>query len=246
MLSGNIFFDVFGNRTKWFVFLLIYWSLSSLMGQNEPTETYTFRHGSNSLTAIDYNVEGLPYINENFINGVVINRNTKLTIPLRYNAYSDTFQAIDLQGDHNDVLKRRYISVRLGDTLYQYFVFEDHLKFKKGYFKVISDGETKLLSRTVKTIQDYIVPEHGYERGERPKFLTHTHYYIKKLGKPAKKLAHLSRKEVFAVLWDKFAELRSYARKNKLRLRSVEEVVQTLAYYDSIKLPEEIPKEDVE
>jgi hypothetical protein len=47
-------------------------------------------------------------------------------------------------------------------------------------------------------------------------------------------LNDLSRKEIFAVLWEHYSDLRKYARENKLRMRTEEEVIQVLDYYDSI------------
>ena len=69
-----------------------------------------------------------------------------------------------------------------------------------------------------------------------PSSLRKKTYFVKGSNKPAIPLAHLSRKEVFAVLWDKYSELRKYARNNKLHMRTEEEVIQVLSYYDSLKV----------
>ena len=62
--------------------------------------------------------------------------------------------------------------------------------------------------------------------------------YIQKENREAKPLAHLSRKEVFAVLWEKYSELRKYARKNKLQMRDEKEVIQVLGHYDFLMAQE--------
>jgi hypothetical protein len=183
----------------------------------------------------DYIVEGTPYLEKEFKLGYwYLNGKKQKELAMRFDAYHD---AVQLLQDSQKIfmLKNPDVEAHFDGKTYRYIEYMDHGNLKAGYFTPLNDGETLLYLRTTKSIIGPIKPENGYAEFKQPLFQTTISYYIKPKGKPAMPLLGLSRKEVFAVLWDKYSELRSYARKHKLNVRDEAEAVAILAYYDELK-----------
>jgi hypothetical protein len=183
----------------------------------------------------DYIVEGTPYLNQEFKLGYwYLDGRKQKELAMRFDAYHD---AVQLMQDDQKVFmsKSADIEARFDGKTYRYIDYMDHGNQKEGYFTPLNEGETLLYLRTIKSIKGPVKPENGYAEFKQPLFQTTISYYIKPKGKPAMPLLGLSRKEVFAVLWDKYSELRSYARTHKLNIRDEAEAVAILAYYDQLK-----------
>ncbi|MCJ7468523.1 MAG: hypothetical protein MUO53_17730 [Maribacter sp.] len=183
----------------------------------------------------EYIVAGTPYLDKEFKLGYwFLNGRKQKELAMRYDAYHDAIQF--LQDDQKVFMTKNLdVEVHIEGKTYHYDDYLDHGNQKQGYFTPVNDGETLLYLRTSKTIKGPIKPENGYAEFKQPEFQTTISYYIKPKGKPAMPLFGLSRKEVFAVLWDKYSELRTYARSHKLNARNEAEVTMILAYYDQLK-----------
>ena len=192
--------------------------------------------GSSSDTERRFIVKGHPYLTEQFKLGRVIVKGKSTQKLLRYDAYHDKFEWSDTDEKTVEILKTPDISVEFEGNTYSYLSYIDHGNEKWAYLNPLNEGATQLLVQKRKTILPFKKPDHGYEVSRLPEFIEERTYFIKRKNKPAVPLAHLSRKEVFAVLWDKYSELRKYARNNKLHMRDEEEVIQVLSYYDSLKV----------
>ncbi len=186
----------------------------------------------------EYLVAGSPYLDQEFKLGQwFLNGKKQKELAMRYDAYHDAVQF--LQDEQKVYLsKSKDIEAQIDGKTFQYIDYLDHSNLKSGYFSPLNDGETLLYLRIIKTIKGPVDPENGYTQFKPPTFETSVLYYIKPKGKPATPLLGLSRKEVFAVLWDKYSELRTYARERKLNVRDEAEAVAILAYYDQLKAEE--------
>ncbi len=188
-------------------------------------------------------VLGTPYRNTDYALGIVITKNRwRDSVMMRYNAYEDCFEFLKGARKPLNLTKNTDNHVVLRGITYYYEDYFERGKTKSGYLNPLNEGKTVLFTRTLKSIDAHF-PENGYEQLEQPTFKDVTQYFLKKEGKVAQTLNGLSRKEIFAVLWDKYSELRRYARKNKLHMRSEDQVIQVLQYYDSIRSEDTIPKE---
>ena len=183
-------------------------------------------------------VQGSPYLSKEFKDAKWIAKGQfEKKVKMRYDAYRDNIQLIQ-NGKQSLLVKAKDVEAEIDGKLYQYIDYLDHDNLKSGYFTPLNEGKTLLFSRTAMIIIPPRMPENGYEFVQPAKFEAKTIHYIKRSGKTATPLQDLSRKEVLAVLWDKYSELRTYARKNKLRLRTEAEVIRVLEYYDSLKTEE--------
>lgn len=180
-------------------------------------------------------VIGTPYKNTTYEIGSVTTFNIKKdSLLLRYNAYRDQFEILDNSRSTTYLRKDESSHVELDSLQYLFRRFFAAGKEWSGYLNPLNEGNTILYRRHIKTAQIRF-PDNGYDQMRPPEFEDITEYFIKREGKPADRLHSLSRKEVFAILWDKYSELRKYARKRKLHMRNEKEVIEVLAYYASIK-----------
>lgn len=234
------------------VFLLIaFWSFSQ--DTDEPVKIrFDLEKGSAN---IDYErefvVKGSPYLNEEYQIGSIVQGESRKEALIRYNAYYDHFQILDENKKKASVAKSSEIKVILEGKTYEMLSYERTVKDKalyylpqsgnqdldknkkQGYFYKLSDGQTKLYSKTFKRIPKFQIPEHGYERFEPSAFVTITHYYIKKKFRPAVRI-ELSKKEVLFALNDKYNEVRAYIKKKKLKVKTLEEMINIIAYYNTL------------
>ncbi len=199
--------------------------------------------GLPSNTQRKFIIRGHPFLKEEFELGQVFLNGIATEKLMRYNAYLDKFELPDSNKKTVDLIKSPDIEVKFKGNTYRYLSYIEHGNERSAYLNPLNEGHTQLFVQTRKTILPFKKPENGYEVSRLPEFVTKTMYFIKKRNRPAVPLAHLSRKEVFAVLWDKYSELRKYARKNKLHMRSEEEVIQVLDYYQSLEQDEETTNE---
>lgn len=186
-------------------------------------------------TLDEWSVEGTVYLNKQFRKGyALVNGYKHEELLLRYDAYSDEIEYLD-EGKRMLFHKGEHTEVSIDSIVYKFIDYFDKGKVKSGFFNPLNQGETVLYLRNTKTVF-YKTPENGYESFVPPKFLLKTSYYLKRKDRPAMPLNDLSKKEIFAVLWEHYSDLRKYARENKLRMRTEKEVIQVLDYYDSILL----------
>lgn len=195
-----------------------------------------------------FTIKGSPYLNETHQPGSIVNGLKTTKALLRYNAYLDQFQILDEQKAKHFVLRVPNIKIILHEKSYTLLQYEETVRDralyylapstttttkKEGYFELLNSGTTTLYLKTFKRIPKFKLAEHGYERMQVPTFLTVEHYYIKRSNRPAQRIA-LTKKEVLFALNDKYNEVRSYIKKNKLKIKTVDDVIQVLTYYDSL------------
>ncbi|PCJ97904.1 MAG: hypothetical protein COA50_02945 [Flavobacteriaceae bacterium] len=183
----------------------------------------------------EYVVKGTPYLDKTYKMGaIILNNNTTTKSLMRYNIFRDYFELMDAQQQHSILGKEYHNDVILEGRTYKFIDYLDRGKPASGYFIVHSNGKTMLYSKFSKTITKYEKPAHGYESFSSPKFINHFEYYIKRENKPAKKV-DLNKRDVLYTIEDKFTILKAYVKEHKLRLKTEEEVIHLLTFYDSLE-----------
>ncbi|TMM58245.1 hypothetical protein FEE95_02115 [Maribacter algarum] len=198
-----------------------------------------------------FTIKGTPYLNEEHQLGTIINGETTMEAPIRYNAYYDYFQVLDENKKKASVLKSNNVIVQLDGKTYHLLTYEETVQdkalyylpqnknqqlsgnMKEGYFCALSDGETVLYNKTTKRVPKFKLQDHGYTQFAPTDLVTLNHYYIKRKHRPAVRIK-LSKKEVLFALNNKYNEVRDYIKKNKLKVKTEEEVIQILSYYDTL------------
>ncbi len=186
--------------------------------------------GVNNLPA---NVQGSPYANEEFALGkVFIKGQDPYNGMLRYNAYQD---GIEMKTDKGVItlLKRDYLSAEIDGDLYLIENYKKNGAIRKGYFVEKNKGKARLLFKQNKEFIAERPAASSYSKDQPAKFDDDNVYYLITEGNPGIEVK-LKSKDILAALPDHQKEVEAYAKKNKNKMKSEEEVIQVLAYYNSL------------
>ena len=137
--------------------LILALGASYAYGQNIdlPTEyiNNTTLGGVNNLPD---NVEGSPYVNEEFVLGkVYAEGQDPYNGLLRYNAYQDGIEMKTAKGIIT-LLKREYLSAEIGGDLYRIENYDNNGAIRKAYFVEKNKGKARILrSRSPHTVAGF-------------------------------------------------------------------------------------------
>ena len=115
-----------------------------------PTMELPTVYVQNTVTGsnlVPTNVLGSPYLDEEFKIGTVIIKDAEsYKSLLRYNAYNDE---IEMKNGNTTtaIMKRDYITVKLGTDVFSIHTFAYEEGVKDGYFNVLNQGKAQLLRR---------------------------------------------------------------------------------------------------
>ena len=203
-------------------------------GQNIdlPTEyiNNTTLGGVNNLPD---NVEGSPYVNEEFVLGkVYAEGQDPYNGLLRYNAYQD---GIEMKTDKGIItlLKREYLSAEIGGNLYRIENYDKNGAIRKAYFVEKNKGKARLLLKQEKEFVPERPATSSYSQDKPAKFDDNESYYLVTEGKAGVEIK-LRGKDIVSALPDHQKEVEAFAKKNKNKMKTEEEVIQVLAYYNSL------------
>lgn len=179
------------------------------------------------------NVLGSPYLNEEFVIGTVtIKGEESYQTLLRYNAFNDELEMRN-GTTTSAVMKRDYITVRLGGDVFSVHAYAFNDGIKNGYFNALNDGSAVLLRRRKVILREGQVATSSYGKDKPPKFEMEESYYLSVDGETAQPVK-LNKKGVLTALSGTNKDLSSYVKKNKLKLKSESEVLQLLSHYNSL------------
>ncbi|MEM1340427.1 MAG: hypothetical protein AAF634_04085 [Bacteroidota bacterium] len=202
-------------------------------GLNLPTDFIRNNVQGNNLRWEE--VEGSPYLNEEFQLGKIQINDTTYNGLLRYNAYSDEIE----MNDNNEViglLKRPYVKAVINSQTFGIHSFQDNNSVKQGYFIELTEGvegKTVFLQRIKRVLIPAQEATSSYKKGSPARLVVEDGYYIKTGDQPAVPI-RLSKKSILAALADNEQALKTYVAENKLKLKSVEEVISFIQYSNTL------------
>ncbi|WP_188370675.1 hypothetical protein [Muriicola marianensis] len=207
---------------------------SFAFGQNIelPTE-YINNTTLGGINNLPENVQGSPYANEEFVLGKVFAEGQQpYNGLLRFNAYQD---GIEMKTDKGVItlLKREYLSAEIGGKLYRIENYKNNGAIRKAYFVEMNKGKARLLFRQHKEFVEERAAISSYSKDQPAKFDDDNSYYIITEGNPGVEV-RLRSKDILAALPDHQKEVEDFSKKNKLKMKTEEEVLQVLAYYNSL------------
>lgn len=176
------------------------------------------------------------YANTSFIDGNIYQEDQliKSGVPMRYNAFADEIEIKKSPTDANygALIKDPEIFVKMGRDLYLFIPFEGS-KEKGGYFNVLSDGKTyDLYKKTTATFQEGRKAASTYARDVPPSFNKHVTYYLVEDGRFLQMPNTKSR--ILKMMDSKKSEIKSYIKDNKLDIDKEGDLIQVVAYFDSL------------
>ena len=181
------------------------------------------------ITNVKY--KGSPYLSEDFVPGkLIVGVKDRFNVSLRYNAYQDEFEMKDAKNNIVAVLKKPDIVVEMQMKTYKLYNFEDKLT----YFKELNlNGKASLLKKESKKFIKAKEAENSYSSGKSAKFVLKRGYYINVANSINK--IKLNKKALLNELRDKEDDLTKFIKLNKLKLKSEDEVILLLDYYNSLE-----------
>ncbi|MBT8284901.1 MAG: hypothetical protein HKO75_05890 [Flavobacteriaceae bacterium] len=186
--------------------------------------------GVNNLPA---NVQGSPYANEEFVLGKVYAKGQDpYNGLLRYNAYQD---GIEMKTDKGIItlLKRDYLSAVISGKHYRIENYKKNGAIRKTYFVEMNKGNARLLFKQGKKFVQERAATSSYSKDKPAKFEDDNSYYIITEGNPGIEIK-LKSKDVISALPDHQKEVEAFAKKNKFKMKTEEEILQVLAYYNTL------------
>ncbi|MBE0649680.1 MAG: hypothetical protein IH595_02455 [Bacteroidales bacterium] len=181
-------------------------------------------------------IDGSPYLNNEFVKGEVLTENDVryVGIPLRYNIYSDDIEFKTSSGQVLSIAFPGNIKeVKIGHDVFVYhlyFLSADRLNW--GYFQLINTGKAEGLIG-YRIIFQEAQPALAYKDPQPPKFIPQPPYYFVSVDKkPAVRVQ--TTKYLINLLGDHKKELESFAKKNHIKVRKLDDLRRILYYYNSL------------
>ena len=177
------------------------------------------------------NLEGSPYLTDDFIRSTVYTENeAPYPAMLRYNAYQDELQVQGANGI-GSLFMRDYVWAELGGETFRIESYEKGSGTAKGYFVEMNQGDTRLLKRYQKVFMEAVPASSSYSQDKPARFDDDITYYLARKGSPAKEIK-LRKKDIEQLLDSK--EALDFIKKNKLKLKSEEEVLQLINHLNGL------------
>ena len=180
-------------------------------------------------------IEGSPYLNDDFENGTIYTTQKQqyVNVPLRYNIYNDQLEFKSPEGIIQALATPKILELaEFGDTriTYQAYIFGN--KIKNGFFLVLSTGKASLCAKPEITFKEATQPA-AYKEAEPPKFLRKSdEYYLQIETAPAKRIG--SKKDLIAAFPDKQHKIKDFISKNKIKTGKPESLAELVEYYNSL------------
>lgn len=187
----------------------------------------------NTLTESD--VQGSPYLNDEFVNGTIFTT-SKLqynNIPLRYNIYNDQIEFKSPENEIQALATPEIVeALKIGDVKMVYAPYSSFKKIRHGFFRVEEEGKTSLYSREGIIFKKAEAPG-GYKDAEPPKFINKPlSYYIRVGMEEAKKVGN--KKDIVKIFPDHKNEITAFIKKNKTKPNKPESLKKLVQYYNSL------------
>ena len=178
-------------------------------------------------------VEGSPFLDDNFVEGEIYVSSKRTVVPVRYNVFQDWIEY--QQGGQTLVLEpsKTIEKVRIGDNTLVVEKFEFQGKSKFGYLTLLDTGKVMLMS---KKVVRYIPVQKGraLDGTDLPaRYAKSPDVYFYKIGDGSlQEIDNL--KSLIASFPDKQEELKQYAKKEKISVKKEQELIQLMRYYSTL------------
>ncbi len=224
--------------TLLFIFSIGFASSQSIYQVREAIDFFRINKlnsGEWSNTLTESNVQGSPYLNDQFVNGTIFTTSKQkfVDVPLRYNIYNDQ---LEFKTPENRVMAMATPEiievVEFGEYKMVYLPYSNAKKIRHGFFKVEEEGNVSLYSRLTVAFKKAEGPG-GYKEAEPAKFVKKPNsYYISTGTGQAKKVE--SKKGLIEMFPDHQNEVTAFIKKNKIKTNKLVKLKKLVAYYNSL------------
>lgn len=195
------------------------------------SDQYTTINSGKNFDRESADIEGSPYLNEDFVSGeVILNDSIYYTgIPLRYNMYSDR---IEFKNNAGQVLEVDLTAYSAVFNFGQYhFISTEYLergKPKLGILEVLSEGRVQLY----KQYDVHFKPAtevKGYQDAQPNRFVRQNDEYLYAIdrGKPA---SIRNTKALMEILTPFYPEIEEFKKSEKLKLKKEADLIRLIEF----------------
>ncbi|RIH63562.1 hypothetical protein D1164_19220 [Mariniphaga sediminis] len=231
-------------KRLWFISVFLLWVSAYSFAQlnwevrtaSEFYNSYNLKKGNWRSTLTEKNIDGSPYLNDDFIEGSVFTTSQTqfVGILLRYNIFNDQIEFRSGDGPVQAMATPEIVEkIEFGEYQFEYIPYLHVKKMKYGFFVVLEKGYATLYSRLSVEFEEAKKPG-GYQDAQPPKFSRRAdEYYIRIGKKPALLVA--GKKDLEIALSDHKKDVASFIKNNKVRPNKPETLKELVQYYNSLK-----------
>ena len=190
------------------------------------------------LSLYDINIEGSPYVNESFVNGVVVlDSINSFSGKLRIDAYAQKFQTLNKSGQIFEILIDDNDYVKIGEMKYSIHKFENEKLGDYGILReCISLENIKLYFFNRKRLKKPIeasrtVANSGYGKTATPEWIDDSTYLIFYQGKYIK--FSQNHKKFLQLGLVNEASYKSFRKKSKINLKNEKDLIELVRFINS-------------
>lgn len=194
-----------------------------------------FQQGELRSELGEADIEGSPYLNDEFIEGVLstTSKTRYEGIPFRYNIYNDQ---VEIRSDEGQVMGLSVPDivekVEFGDYHLEYVPFMSGNRVRRGYFLVEEKGQATLYTRMQVHFED-AKPAAAYQDALPPKFVRKSDESYIRIGMEAARPV-TKKNELESVFPDHQKEVADYIRKNRVRPNRPETLKALVRFYNGL------------
>ena len=180
-------------------------------------------------------IEGSPYLDEDFVSGSVLHQRKKyVNLDLRYNHYEGYFEfSIEDGFKYIDPRRTRLDTVWMGELTFVFVNYRHGNSIRQAFMELANQGDTKLFLLNQVTLTE-AEPAKGYAEARPAKFQKRPEYiYLEVPGQPA--IQFKGKNSVKEVFPDNANLLLAHVKKEKLKLKNLEDIAELCRYYDSLQ-----------
>jgi hypothetical protein len=179
-------------------------------------------------------VKGSPYLDESYVDGVILFANNTRTAQVRYNAWKDLIEFKQENGqarvlDPANTIKR----VQFGQTTFVVEKYDADGTERFGYFSRLDSGKVSLYAKKVMKFTP-AMKARALDGGDQPAEFRRApdEFYLKIADGTLTEIKNI--KSLVAALPDKKEEVSAFAKKQKISPRDEKELTALIQYYNSL------------
>lgn len=184
------------------------------------------------LDITNYKTEGSPYLKVDFEKGHVFTNAKEVVLEgnLRYNAYNSEIELKKNDKEFTAILKRPYISAKIGEQTYQIMPYEAaNGQNRTAYFVPLNLGEVVLLYKPEVILRRGKTPNTSYDKVVPPRYIDVSSYYLQVNKSTANKI-YLNKKSIFKYLNQQLAK--EILKENDLKIRKKDGFLRFIELYN--------------
>lgn len=228
------------------VFVLLVFNNQSILAQDNGESGYSDQLASNGSMLMTrgtkkkkVNVEGTPYINEEYLPITISGQNNK-NLKAKYNAYNGDMEVLDQAQGVAYVLNKRMTNYDVNfigqNKVYRSFQYiESGGNTTNDFFvKLTANDKVNLLRKENISYQKEIVAVTTYDKARPARYKRSKDDHYIKIGEDMPVLAPSKKKDISKLFSNNSSDVLKYIKSNKLKLSKEEDLIKLINHINSL------------